>query len=112
MVGAAQNENWQVLSLSIGFQARKSALDGHRRAVAIDDTEVCQKPMFASFGVSTDFLKLRTEIGVCDDGKIRQWKSEPITGALQESLLTRPAGKEARHAEMIRQRPKSGALAN
>jgi hypothetical protein len=51
------------------------------------------------------------EILVCGNGKIRQWKRKPFTGGLQEGVLTRPAGKEARHAEMIRQRLNSGAFA-
>src|SRR5208283_2841251 len=95
----------------ISFQAGKSALRGNCRAVAIDDTEVCQRPLLSGVRVPFDVFEFRIEIGVCGDGKVRQWKRESLTGGFQEGFLARPAGKEARHAERIRQRPKSGAFA-
>jgi len=96
---------------NIGFQVGKWAVASHARAVAIDNTDVCQKPLFASFGVSSDFFELRIEIGMRGDGKICQRKRKPVTGGLQNSFLARPASKEARHAEMVRQRLKPGAFA-
>jgi hypothetical protein len=57
--------------VSIGLQARKGSLTGHRRAVAIDDINVPQKPARSSFGVSPDFLNCGIKVGVCGDGKIR-----------------------------------------
>jgi hypothetical protein len=82
-------------------QARSSGLDDHRRAVAIDDAEIGQKPLFAGFPVPFDVFEFR--IGVCGDGKVRQRKRKPVTGGFQESFLTRPAGIETAHAETIRQ---------
>src|ERR1035441_6442290 len=86
---SSEGQRWELASarMSIGFQARKRALDGHRRAVAIDDNEVCQKPLFASIGVSSDFFELRIKIGMCGDGKICQWKRKPVTGGLQECFF-------------------------
>jgi hypothetical protein len=51
----------------IGFQARIRTLESYRRAEAIDDAEVCQKPLFAGFRVPFDVLKSRVKIGVCSD---------------------------------------------
>jgi hypothetical protein len=82
-------------------QARGSGLDDHRRAVAIDDAEVRQKPLFAGFPVPFDVFEFR--IGVCGDGKVRQRKRKPVTGGFQESFLTCSAGMETAHAETIRQ---------
>jgi len=87
------------------------ALYGHCRAEAIDDAKVFQKPLFPGFRVPFELLKLRVEIGVCGDGKIRQWKRKPFARSLQEGFLSRPAGKKALHTEMIRQRLKSGPFA-
>ncbi len=89
----------------------ESSLHGHACAIAIDDTEVCQRPLLGGFGVSPDFFQHRVESGVGGDGKIRQGKRKPFTGGLQKSFLARPAGKEARQAEMGGQRLKSGAFA-
>jgi len=94
----------------MGLQARMSEIESYRRAVA-DNTEVRQKPKLPGFRVSIDFFKFRIEIGVRGDGKIRQWKGEPVTGGLQKSFLTRPAGEEARQAKIGGQRLKSGAFA-
>src|SRR3979490_1935137 len=86
---------------SISFQAVWRVLASHRRAEAIDDAEVCQKPLFPVVGASLDLFKFRLKIGVCGDGKVCQWKREAFACSLQKGFLTRPAGKEARHAEMI-----------
>ena len=51
----------------IGFQARIRTLESYRRAEAIDDAEVRQKPLFAGFPVPFDVLKSRVKIGVCSD---------------------------------------------
>src|ERR1700736_3144719 len=95
----------------IGFQAVKRALASHRRAEAMDEAEVRQKPLFPLVRASFDLFKFWIKIGMCGDGKICQWKRKPFTGGLQEGFLTRPAGKETRHAEMIRQRLKASAFA-
>src|ERR1019366_9564707 len=95
----------------VGFQLGTSVIESCRRAVAIEYTKICQKPLFASLDVSSYFFKGGIEIGMRSDGKVHQRKRKPVTSRLQESFLTRPAGKETRHAEMIRQRLKSGALA-
>src|ERR1035438_9592703 len=86
------------------------AIKSHRRAIAIENPEVCEKPLLPGFRVSLEVDEFRIEIGVCGDGKISQRKRKPGTCGLQKSFLSRPAGKEARHAEMIRQRSKSGAF--
>ena len=86
----------------IGFQAVKRALASHRRAEAIDDAEVRQKPLLPFVRASLDLFKFWIKIGVCGDGKICQWERKTFTCGLQEGFLARPAGKETRHAEMIR----------
>ena len=85
-------------------------IESCRRAVAIDDTKICQKPMFSSLGVSSYFFKGGIEIRMRGDGKVHQQKRKPVTSSFQEGFLTRPAGKRTRHAEMIRQSPKASAL--
>src|SRR5580704_5750877 len=86
----------------IGFQTVKRALASHRRAEAIDDAEVREKPLLPFVRASLDLFKFWIKIGVCGDGKICQWKRESFTCGLQEGFFARPAGKETRHAEMIR----------
>src|SRR6202163_2230676 len=86
----------------IGLQAVKRARASHRRAEAIDDAEVRQTPLFPVVRASLDLFKFWIKIGVCGDGKICQWKRKSFTCGLQEGFLARPAGKETRHAEMIR----------
>lgn len=116
-VGAGETESVLVLVRiagsvpRIGFQARMRAFESHRRTIAFDGAEVSQKPLFSDYGVSSDFFKRGIDIGMCGDGKICQRKRKPITRGLQKSFLARPAGKEAGHAEMIRQRLKSFAFA-
>ena len=95
----------------MGFQAVRRALTSHSRAEAIDDAQVCQKPLFRLVRASLDLFQFRIKIGMGGNGKICQWKRKPVTRGLQEGFFTRPAGKEARHAEMIRQRLKAGAFA-
>src|ERR1700676_1114175 len=95
----------------MGLQPIWRALASHRRAEAIGNAEVCQKPLFPLVRASLDLFKFWTKIGVCCDGKICQWKRKPFTCGLQKGFLTRPARTEDRHAKMIRQRPKSSAFA-
>src|ERR1700675_4139869 len=95
----------------MGLQPIWRALASHRRAEAIDDAEVCQKPLFPLVRASLDLFKFWTKIGVCCDGKICQWKRKTFTCGLQEGFFTRPAGKKARHAKIIRQRLKSSTFA-
>lgn len=47
-------------------------------ALAIDDTKICQKPLFASLGVSSYFSKGGIEIRMRGDGKVHQQKGKPV----------------------------------
>jgi hypothetical protein len=68
----------------------------HRRATAIDDTKNCQKPLFASLGVSSsDLFDGGIEVGMGGPGRVPQSKRKPGTGRSQEGLLTRPADKRS-----------------
>src|SRR6266403_1889562 len=104
MVGRRRAQTEIVQSVpGMGFPAVRRALTSHSRAEAIYDAQVCQKPLFRLVPASFDLFQFRIKIGMGGDGKICQWKRKPFTCGLQEGFLTRPAGKEARHAEMIRQ---------
>jgi hypothetical protein len=64
---------------------RSSGLGDHRRAVAIDDAEVRQKPLFAGFRVPFDVFEFR--IGVCGDGKVDSGKESPSPVAFRKASL-------------------------